>query len=251
MFVPAFTRRLTAVFVVCLAFAPSVNATPIDAAALNDIYGQASFGASPLEIRVQSAREIVSPSLFNINISFNFNDPFDNGELDVLFALGGPAPSINVFFVNSLQSVFGPLLGIAQSLPTGSRGNNVAILNSLTTTLDEVVAHEIGHTLDLDHETGIVGTPGPFDQPDVNFPNLMSVFANGDTTLNPSQVATIFDSPFVQGNVNDGFFIDVQPINIVFAATATPVPTTSSLTFILLGCAALGVATRGKIARLR
>lgn len=230
------TRILAAGLFACLAVFQNANASVLNQGVLDDIYSQASFGNAPIDLRFMAPREIVNSGLVDINITFDFNNPFAPTELDDLFALGNAAPNINVFFVGSIQSIFGPLAGIAQLLPDGSRGNNVAVLDSLTFALDEIVAHEIAHALGLDHETG---TTNPFQPPDPNVPNLMSVFANGNTDLNAEQVATIFNSPFVQGNAADGFFIDVQLINIVASTSTVSVP--ASLPFPLLGFAVVAL----------
>lgn len=217
----------------------SAQAIPLDDAGLDEIYSQSSFGGIPIDIRVRADRELVNPAFLDITIGVDFSDPFAFGELDDLFALGDPGLTLNIFFVDALRfEIFGNTIGIAQLLPPdGGRGNNIAVVNdSLGQT--ELVAHEIGHALGLDHETG---TTNPLEPPDLSFPNLMAVSLNGNTSLTPDQVATIFNSQFVQGDQTTGFFVDVQPIRVV-ASAAVPVP--ASLPLLASGFLLVAIVRR-------
>jgi len=68
----------------------------------------------------------------------------------------------------------------------------------------------------------------------------MSSSVNGNTTLEIDQIATIFLSPFVQGDALNGFFIELQPFNIVASASVSQVPLPASLPLFGTGLALMG-----------
>jgi len=151
-------------------------------AELNDIYGTQNFpiGAS-IELRFSPVQERVG--LLGID---------SREDLLAVIALGtAQPPIINLIFVDSVDwcGFFSPsIVGCSNS-----RGNTIVLESDAAASLmgTELLAHELGHLLDLRHVDGA--------------PNLMNPSLNGDTSLTPDQIATINDSRFVQGLDPDRF----------------------------------------------
>lgn len=223
--------------------ATQVGAVTLDETSLDAIFAQTSFGTTPIDIRIKSEAEIVAPSLVDIRVDFDFGNPFDYGELDDLFAFGSSGPVVDLFFVNSLFYLIPNVLGIAEILPDQSTGNGIVVdRNNPMNVVTEIIGHEIGHILGLDH----VGVPAPGTFGSINYgiENLMSVGPNGSTVLDIGQVATIFGSDFVQGDAARGYFIEVQPYNVVASATMPAVPLPAPLLLLAAGLMGLGFMGR-------
>lgn len=165
-------------------------------AGMNAIFSQISFGGSPIDIRFNSPLSVNGPL-----------DILTSTDLANLFALAPSAsPTINLFFVDTISwcgTVDVTFVGCAD-LP----GNNAVVESAVAAGGNgaELNAHEVAHNLGLPHET--------------DFPNLMNIALNGNTSLTAGQVATIFGSPLVQMDVL-GFYLQIQPI-LVLAVVPEP-----------------------------
>ena len=179
---------------------------------MNALFSQASFGNTPISIRFNPAKQIVAPDLLVI----------DNlTELKALYDLAtDPAPTVTAFFVDQLNvcgaaevDVNGTWHGCAQ-LP-----GHLFVENFPSAQLEPAIlmGHELGHTLNLEHEFASAS-------------NLMSAFFPHGPDLMEDQVAKILLSPLVQTDSSGQKFIQITPIAIV-----SPEPST----LLLLG-AALG-----------
>lgn len=165
-------------------------------AELNDIYGVENFpiGAS-IELRFSPVRERIG--LLGID---------SREDLVTVIALGtAEPPVINLIFVDTINWCGYYLPGIVGC--TSSRGNTIVLESEAAASSmgTELLAHELGHLLDLRHVDGA--------------PNLMNPSLNGDTSLTPDQIATINDSRFVQG-LDPDRFIRFNPIVVVPESSA-------------------------------
>jgi Gametolysin peptidase M11 len=140
-------RLIMPVLAVLLSSAIAEAATvTIDEGGMNAVFSQPSFGDTPIGIRFNPVQEIVAPNLLII----------DNlTELQALYALVPyPAPTVFAFFVDLIKVCTtveeveaGDWNGCAQ-LP-----GHALVLDSNSAELNpaNLMAHELGHNLGLEH----------------------------------------------------------------------------------------------------
>ena len=182
-------------------------------AGMDAVFSQAIFGNTPIDIRFGAVTQIVRPDLLDITT---------DAEITAVFNLHvGAANVVNFYFVDTIDACggFNPnIIGCGEfpgqdfvvesvwaadgSIQAGGISFGLQLL-----------AHELGHNLNLDHRAG-------------DF--LMNPFINGFQNLNAAEVAIIRNSPLVQGNARDGFFIQINPVLIVERADV-PEPSTAAL----------------------
>ncbi len=179
--------------------------------ALDAIFSQASFGLKPIDIRIGAASELVFPDFLDIT---------SNAEVNQLFNLhiGGPNV-VNFYFIDSINAcgsfVLTGIVGCGET-----PGNDFVVESSAAagSSGGELLAHELGHNLGLDHANS----------------GLMAASLNNNTTLTAQEVSNIHSSSLVQTNGRD-FWIDINPVLIVAAASnPLPVPEPSTLVLLLL-----------------
>lgn len=177
--------------------------------ALDAIFSQASFGFTPIDIRIGAASEIVAPSLLNIT---------SNAEVSQLFNMHiGALNIVNFYFIDTISACGGTInTGIVGcgELP----GNDFVVESSFAAGRfgGELLAHELGHNLGLGHRSG----------------GLMNPSLNNSTTLTSGEVSLIRNSPLVQTDGQD-FWININPVLIV-AVASRPVPEPTTLVLFLL-----------------
>ena len=181
----------------------------INESALDGIFSQSSFDNSPIDIRIGTATELVFPDLLNITTKQQVTKLFNQHV--------GPFDFVNFYFIdfisacgNDTNNSFvgcGEFPGndfvVESSFAAGSKGS-------------ELLAHELGHNLGLDHRSG----------------GLMDPNINNSTLLSSTEVSTIRSSRLVQTD-GQNFWININPVAIVAAAT-TQVPEPSTLLLLLL-----------------
>jgi hypothetical protein len=209
--VPAGRLTVTALAILLSSAIGKAASVTIDEAAINAIFSQASFGDTPISIRFNPAIQIVAPDLLVID---------DLTELQALYALAtDPAPTVVAFFVDQLNAC-----GTVEA-NTDGHYNGCAQLPGRFLVVDfhaaelypsTLLAHELGHNLNLQHmPLGLMSFFLPHSPPD----------------LFPDQVATILQSPLVQTDSDGQRFIQITPIAIIDA----PEPATQMLVSAALG----------------
>ena len=170
-------------------------------AALDAIFSQTSFGASPIDIRFGSATTLVAPTLLDISTS---------GEVTTLFGLGpGVSPTVKFYYIDTISAC-----GVTISpgiVGCGAFPGNDFVVESLFAAGSfgaELLGHELAHNLGVGHRTSATA--------------LMNPSLNGGTTLNAAEVAIILASSLVQTGDLGALFIDVIPVLVL--ASAVPVP---------------------------
>jgi hypothetical protein len=198
----------------------------IDEAGMDAVFSQASFGGSNIDIRFGAVTQLVRPDLLDIQT---------DAKINTLFGLHAGGPKVvNFYFVDVVNACGGfntAIVGCGEypgndfvvessfvSQTTISPGNDISFNVN-------VLAHELGHNLFLDHRDS--GN------------NLMNSYVSGFMNLNAAEVATIRLSPLVQQDVN-GYYIQINPVLVV---TSVPEPSGYVLAFAAL-CVGAGLRAR-------
>ena len=207
-------RLYSIVFLFVLSGMAQAAYITVDEAGMDAIYAQASFGNTPVDIRLGSAIEHVDPGLLTLDSATKWSA--------LTSAHYGSATTVNFWFLDNITwcgNNFIFYVGCGET-----PGNDFVVESAYADSLfnAELLAHELGHNLGLPHNSGSK--------------NLMDAFLNGGTDLSSTEVATIMSSPLVQFD-NTGFFIEVLPVLVVAVATQVNAPAVSVL--LLLGCFAV------------
>ena len=226
--VAALRRTLAVALIGCTGLASAAVVT-FNNKAMDDIFGQTSFGTFKIDIRFNEALSIVAPSLLTIDTNAEFN-----GGGTSLGALVGqlqiPSDTVSMFFVDAITfcgredaSIVGcgnnpgALIAVESSFAAGAKGA-------------ALMAHELGHNLGLSHlMPSVTG-------------NLMNSNVSGGTTLTTDQIDFFLDlstgasrRSILRSDAN-GLYISITPIAVLAAAVPEP------HTWAMLSVGLLGVA---------
>lgn len=178
---------------------------------LDAIFSQSSFGLMPIDIRIGLASELVLPDLLDITTDAEVNQLFD-------MHIGG-INVVNFYFIDTISacggSISSGIVGCGEYF-----GNDFVVESSFAAgnSGGELLAHELGHNLGLDHRSG----------------GLMNSSLNSSTLLNDNEVSNIHRNRLVQTD-GQNFWIDINPVLIVASASIPlPVPEPSTLVLLLL-----------------
>lgn len=197
---------------------------------LDPIFSQSVFGSTPIAVHwLAAAPSIVDASLASINSG------------DDLIRLAGNSPDalpiVNAFFVDSINYCGGPGNNIVGCSFQSS--NVIAVDSSFAAgvTGDIDIAHELGHSLGLEHVSGTG--------------NLMNPFLNS-TLLTSTQATQILSATYlVQTDAGGGLFIDIRPIAVLAAAVPEPATYGMLMAGLLIVTAAVRRTSRSRPADLQ
>jgi len=214
-----------------------------DEALLDNIYSQDIFRTIDpggvdlsLDIRFNDVVELVSEDFLNID---------SNAELGSLWSNHvGARNVVNAYFVDSLDIGGSGLVGIGE---VGA--NDLAIESVFASNNPTLLAHELGHNLNMIHldYDAVTGDVGPDD--------LMHPFILGGTNISFSTfidmrvmypyLGSVDVNSVIQGDDATGYFVEITPI-LVTSGAVSAVPEPASIFLMMIGAGGFSVATRRK-----
>ncbi|MBN7818535.1 matrixin family metalloprotease [Bowmanella yangjiangensis] len=196
------TRQGLCLLLVCISGFANAAYITIDETGMDAIFSQASFGNTPVDIRIGPSVQHVDASLLNMDTA---------GKWATLTgAHYGAANVVNFWFLDDLTWCGNINPGY---VGCGETPGNDFVVESVFADSGfnaELLAHELGHNLGLGHSSGAT--------------NLMDPFINGGTDLSAAEVATILASGLIQTDTAGRLFIEIIPVLIVAAAEVPVVP---------------------------
>ena len=192
----------------------------LNEAGMDAVFSQPSIlakGLGAIDIRYGAVTELVAPNLLDIDTSAELFSLFSNHV--------GSAIEATFYYVDTISwcgSFNVNIVGCGET-----PGNDFVVESSFAAGSfgTELLAHELAHNLGLGHRSG----------------GLMDPVLNGDTTLNASEVDTIFASNLVQSD-QQGYYITINPVLVVAQLNEVPLPASGLL--LLGGLGLLGAARR-------
>ncbi|WP_102798181.1 matrixin family metalloprotease [Bowmanella denitrificans] len=206
----ALKRHCVGLLLVCISGFANAAYITIDEIGMDAIFSQASFGNTPVDIRIGPSVQHVDASLLNMDSAAKW--------ATLTSAHYGAANVVNFWFLDDLTwcgniNVF--YVGCGET-----PGNDFVVESVFADSASnaELLAHELGHNLGLGHNGGAT--------------NLMDPTINGGTDLSVAEVATILASSLIQTDTSGRLFIEIIPVLVV---AAVDVPIVSPLLLMLLG----------------
>ena len=185
-------------------------------AGLDAIFSQAAFADDPIDIRFTPSTTIVAPDLIAIDSPEDFEQ--------LWLAAPNPVTNVNLYYVDEINWCGELGDNIAGC---GTRGGYLVTVDSFWAASPygaELIAHEIGHNLGLEHTAGT---------------GLMGPALNSDTMLSAAELAIVRNSPLIQSDLS-GDFVSVTPV--LLRATAVPEPAS----YLALSVIVVGGVVRGQ-----
>ena len=219
--------------IAALLVSPLTQAAFVTIQDISGVFSQASFGQTPVDIRIGATTQLVRPDLLDITTDAQIGDIFSQHV--------GAQNIVNFYFIDTLSRCGG--VTNVNFIGCGELPGQDFIVESVfaaNTTIPaggnitfgiQLLAHELGHNLGLDHRPGN---------------DLMNASINGFQDLDAAEVATILGSPLVQTDALTGRrFIQINPVLVVSAN----VPEPPTLLLLLMGLVFAGMRLR-KLRRL-
>ncbi|MFQ3198995.1 MAG: hypothetical protein ACJAUL_003935 [Paraglaciecola sp.] len=216
------------VAILCGVFSLGVNAAfiTIDEPGMDTIFAQDSFDGADIDIRVGAAVEYVDEDLLTMDSASKWSLMSNNHF--------GSATTVNFWFLDSISWCTDTN---SNYVGCGDFPGNDFVVESVYADSGynaELLSHELGHNLGLAHRNDSTNN------------ELMDPIINGGTTLLTSEVETIFENASSLVKLDDlGYYIDIIPVLVVAAATATTaatdVPEPSTMMLLAVGLFAIRI----------
>ncbi|MES9857693.1 MAG: hypothetical protein ABW166_13980 [Sedimenticola sp.] len=206
-----------------------------DEAFMDSIFGQTIFkeywpadGDFSIDIRFNPTIELVAPDLLTINSTNDLYSLWNNHS--------GGVKTVNAFFVDSLRACGGTIHDYGGC---GEVGGNDLVVDSLSQSYNPVLlAHELGHNLNMTHSVAVSGDLMYSGYIDSDTTTISQATFQGELEfIYPYPASDPVDpNGILQGSFADGFFVEITPVLVV---TAVPVPPSFLLLMSGLGVGVL------------
>ncbi|MDD5480707.1 PEP-CTERM sorting domain-containing protein [Rhodoferax sp.] len=226
---------------VCGAGAASAGYITADETGMDAVFGQTSFGSSPVDVRFNPFQTWQNSSLLALDDITDMSS-YSTGYRS-FSSYSSSSLDLFVFFVDTVSYCGGYTAAPGYSFAgCGSMPGNLVVLKSSTAAYSNytvaLMAHEIGHNLNLGH-SGVLGAGDNLMNPSLFNATPSYNPLSPSLSLTATQANTVLGNSRVQTDASGNRFISITPIAVVAS-----VPEPETWIMMLSGLLGIGAFVR-------